>query len=61
MVSVRVSWSGKTDVFFTDPQKTKVDQNYYIDPLKTFSLIQCCRLYPNNEKTFNAMQDSDRR
>jgi len=28
MVSVGVSWSGETCVFFIDPQKTKVDQNY---------------------------------
>ena len=35
MVSVGVSWSGKTDVFFIDPQKIKVDQNCYIDLLKT--------------------------
>jgi len=37
MVSVGVSWSGKTDVFFIDPQKTKVDQNCYIDLLKPLS------------------------
>jgi len=26
----------KTDVFFIDPQKTTVDENCYIDLLKTF-------------------------
>ena len=35
MASVGVSWSGKTYVFFIDPQKTKLDQNCYIDLLKT--------------------------
>jgi len=34
MVSVGVSWSGKTCLFI-DTQKTKVDQNCYIDLLKT--------------------------
>ena len=55
MVSVGVSWSWKTDVFFVDPQKTKVDQNCYINLLKTFLLLECRRLYPGND--FEFMQD----
>jgi len=35
MVSVGVSWSGKTYIFFIDPQKTKVDKNCYSDLSKT--------------------------
>jgi len=35
MVSIGVSWCGKTDVFFIDPQETKVEQNCYTDLLKT--------------------------
>ena len=31
----------KTDVFVTDPQETKVDQNCYIDLLKTSLLTEC--------------------
>jgi len=56
MVSVGDFWSGKTDVFFTDPQKTKVDQNCYIDLLKTCLLPECRRLYPGND--FEFPQDS---
>ena len=56
MVSVGISWSGKTDVFFIDPQKTKVDQNCYIDLLKTSLLPECRRLYPGNDFVF--MQDT---
>jgi len=52
MVSVGVSWSGKTDVFFIDPQKTKVDQNCYIDLLKTSLLPECRRLYVGNDFEF---------
>jgi len=46
----------KTYIFFTDPQKTKVDQNGYIDLLKTSLLPECRRLYPGNDFVF--MQDS---
>ena len=56
MVSVRVSWSGKTDVFVTDPQETKVDQNGYIDLLKNSLLSQSRRLYPGSNSVF--MQDT---
>ena len=41
--------------FFVDPQKTKVDQNCYIDLLKTPLLLECHRLYPGND--FVLMQD----
>jgi len=52
MVSVGVSnW-----YLFIDPQKTKVDQNCYIDILKTSLLPECRRLYPGNDLVF--MQDS---
>ena len=34
MVSVGISWNRET-IFFINPQKTKVDQNCYIDLLKT--------------------------
>ena len=59
MVSVGVSWSGKTDVFFIDPQKTKVDQNCYIDLLKTSLLCECRWLCPGND--FVSMQDTVRK
>ena len=56
MVSVGVSWSGKTDVCFIDPQKTTVDQNCYIALLKTSLLPECRRHYPGNDVEF--LQDS---
>jgi len=56
MVSIGDSWSEKTDVFFVDPQKTKVDQNCYIDLLKTSLLPECRRLKPDND--FEFLQDS---
>jgi len=43
-------------VSFIDPQKTKVDQNCYIDILKTSLLPECRRLYPGNDFVF--IQDS---
>ena len=47
MVSAGVSWNGKTEIFFIDPQKTKVNQKTYIDFLKTSLLPECRRLYPD--------------
>ena len=47
MVSAGVSWNGKTEFFFIDPQKTKVNQKTYIDFLKTSLLPECRRLYPH--------------
>ena len=46
----------KTAIFIIDPQKTKVDQNCYIDILKTSLLPECRRLYPGIDFVF--MQDS---
>ena len=42
----------KTDVFFIDLLKTTVDQNCYIDLLKTSLLPECSRLYPGNDFEF---------
>jgi len=56
MVSAGVSWIGKTEIFFIDPQKTKVNQKTYIDFLKTSLLPECRRLYPDNDFVF--LQDS---
>jgi len=56
MVNIRVSWNRKTDVFFIDPQKTKVDQNCYIDLLKTSLLPEFHQLYQGND--FEFLQDS---
>jgi len=56
MVSAGMSWNGKTEIFFIDPQKTKVNQKTYIDFLKTSLLPECRRLYPDNDFVF--MQDS---
>jgi len=42
--------------FFIDPQKTKVDQNGYIDLLNTSLLSECRWLYPGND--FVLMQDT---
>ena len=56
MVSAGVSWNGKAEIFFIDPQKTKVNQKTYIDFLKTSLLPECRRLYPDNDFVF--MQDS---
>ena len=56
MVSVGVSWNGKTDIFFIDPQKAKVNRKTYVDFLKTSLLPECRRLYPHNDFVF--MQDS---
>ena len=56
MVSVRVSWNRKTNIFFIDLQKTKVDQNCYIDLLKTSLLPECRWHYPGND--FEFLQDS---
>jgi len=41
MISVAVSWNRKTNIVFINPQKTKVDQNCYIDLLKTSLLPEC--------------------
>jgi len=49
-----VLWNGK--IFFIDPQKTKVNQKTYIDYLKTSLLLECHRLYPDNDFVF--VQDS---
>ena len=54
-VRVRVSWSRRL-VFFADLQKTKVDQNCYIDLLKTSLLPECHLLYPGSDFIF--MQDT---
>jgi len=57
MVSVGVSWNGKTYVFSLIHRKQKkVDQNCYIDLLKTSLLLECRRLYPGND--FEFLQDS---
>jgi len=56
MVNAGVSWNRKTEIFFIDPQKTRVNQKTYIDFLKTSSLPECCRLYPDNDFVF--VQDS---
>jgi len=52
MVSAGVSMNGKTEIFFTDPQKTKVNLKTYIDFLKTSLLPQCRRLCPDNDFVF---------
>jgi len=46
----------KTGVFFIDAQKIKVDQNCYIDLLKTSLLHECRRHYQGND--FEFLQDS---
>jgi len=46
----------KQKFFFIDPQKTKVNQKAYTDFLKTSLLLECCRLYPDNDFVF--VQDS---
>jgi len=56
MVSAGVSWNGKTEIFFINPQNTKVNQKTYIDFLKTSLLPECCRMYADNDFVF--MQDS---
>jgi len=56
LVSVGVSWNGKTGIIFIDSQKTKVDQNCYTDLLETSLLLECRRLYPGNDFVF--IQDS---
>jgi len=55
MVSIGVSWNRKTDIFFINPQKTKVDQNCYID-LLTSLLPEYRRHYLGND--FEFLQDS---
>ena len=54
MVSV-LEWK-KNGIVFNDPQKTKVDQNCYIDLLKTSLQPECRRHYPSNDFVFQ--QDS---
>jgi len=39
----------KTDIFFIDSQKTKVDQNCYTDLLTTSWLLEYRQLYPGND------------
>jgi len=56
MVNAGVSWNLKTEIFFIDPQKTKVNQKTYTDFLKTSLLPECSHLYPDNDFVF--MQDS---
>jgi len=55
-VSAGVSWNGKSEIFFIEPQKTKVNQKTYTDFLKTSLLPECRCLYPDNDFVF--MQDS---
>ena len=45
-------------MFFVNPQKTKVDQNCYIDLLKTSLLPEYRRLYQGND--FELLQDNAR-
>ena len=52
MVSAGVSWNGKTEIFFIDPQKTKVNQKTYIDFLKTSLLPEWRRLNLDNDFVF---------
>lgn len=40
-----MSWNGKTEIFFIDPQKTKVNQKSYSDFLKMSLLPECRCLY----------------
>jgi len=42
--------------FFIDPQKTKLEQNCYVDLSKTSLLLECRRLYTGND--FEFLQDS---
>ena len=46
----------KQKFFFIDPQNTRVNQKTYIDFLKTSLLLECRRLYPDNDFVF--VQDS---
>jgi len=55
MVSIGVSWNRKIGIFFIDPQKTKVDQNCYIDLLKTSYCLNVVD-YPGIDFVF--MQDN---
>jgi len=55
-VSIRVSWNRKTNILFINLQKLKVDQNCYIDLLKTSLLPDCRRHYPGND--FEFLQDN---
>jgi len=56
MESIGVSWNRKTRIFFINPRKTKVDQNCYIDLVKTSLLPECRRHYLGND--FEFQQDS---
>jgi len=56
MVNAIESWNGKTEIFFINPRKTKVNQKTCIDFLKTSLLLECRRLYPDNDFVF--VQDS---
>jgi len=49
----------ENDVFFIDPQKTKVNQNCYIDLLKTSLLPEFRRLYPGTDLNSVTPRKSD--
>ena len=55
-MNIGVSWSRKTNIFFINLQKTKVDQNCYIDLLKISLLPGCRGHYPGND--FEFLQDT---
>ena len=56
MVSAGVSMHGKTDIIFIDPQKIKVNGEYYVGLLRDQLILECRRLYPDDNYIFQ--QDS---
>ena len=47
---------GKTDVIFIEPQKTKINREYYVGLLRDKLIPKCRKLYP--EDNYTLQQDS---
>ena len=52
MVSVGLSWKGKTRIHFIDTERTKVNSESYKNLLEIGLLPDCRRLYPNGDWVF---------
>src|SRR6218665_1856725 len=52
MVSAGVSMHGKTCIIFIDPQRTKVNGEYYVSLLRDKLIPECRRLYPDDNYIF---------
>ena len=52
MVSIDISWNGKTDVLFINTKTTKVNTECYTKLLDEGLLLDCHRIYPHRDYVF---------